>query len=71
MWDNAKGLLKWEPNLFGPMNTILLDDSPYKGLKNPVREVSNEVNATTYINSLVQRGQRSMSQLRLKVHNFD
>lgn len=43
MWDNPKGLLKWEPKRFGPQNTVLLDDSPYKGLKNPVREVSKGI----------------------------
>ena len=43
VWDNPKGLLKWEPKFFGPQNTVLLDDSPYKGLKNPVREGSKEI----------------------------
>ena len=47
VWDNPKGILKWEPKFFGPQNTVLLDDSPYKGLKNPVREVSKEIEMET------------------------
>ncbi|BBN13438.1 hypothetical protein MPTK1_6g03480 [Marchantia polymorpha subsp. ruderalis] len=35
LWDKTEPDLPWERGDFGPSNTVLIDDSPYKALKNP------------------------------------
>ncbi|XP_068656254.1 uncharacterized protein [Aristolochia californica] len=35
VWDKEEPDLPWEKGYYGPSNTILLDDSPYKALRNP------------------------------------
>lgn len=36
VWDKAEPDLPWEKGEFNESNTLLLDDSPYKALMNPV-----------------------------------
>ncbi|XP_078436897.1 uncharacterized protein LOC144707583 [Wolffia australiana] len=36
LWDNERGSLPWQPGHFSPSNTLLIDDSPYKALCNPL-----------------------------------
>lgn len=35
LWSKAKPDLPWEEGEYGPCNTLLIDDSPYKALRNP------------------------------------
>ncbi|KAL3691013.1 hypothetical protein R1sor_004664 [Riccia sorocarpa] len=35
LWDKCDPALPWEKGDFGPSNTVLIDDSPYKALRNP------------------------------------
>lgn len=36
LWDKCDPELPWERGEFNETNTLLLDDSPYKSLRNPV-----------------------------------
>lgn len=36
LWDKEEPNLPWEKGEYTPSNTLLLDDSPYKALRNPV-----------------------------------
>jgi hypothetical protein len=36
LWDKEEAGLPWQKGRFTKINTLLLDDSPYKGLRNPV-----------------------------------
>lgn len=36
IWDKEVPTLPWEKGDYTPSNTLLLDDSPYKALRNPV-----------------------------------
>jgi hypothetical protein len=36
LWDKEEPTLPWEQGEFSPSNTLLVDDSPYKALCNPV-----------------------------------
>ncbi|KAL5987877.1 hypothetical protein ACLOJK_035633 [Asimina triloba] len=40
LWDKEEPDLPWEKGDYGPANTLLLDDSPYKALRNPVNIAS-------------------------------
>ncbi|GLJ48755.1 hypothetical protein SUGI_1028190 [Cryptomeria japonica] len=35
LWNKVKPDLPWEGGDYGPFNTLLIDDSPYKALRNP------------------------------------
>lgn len=35
LWNKVKPDLPWEEGEYGPCNTLLIDDSPYKALRNP------------------------------------
>lgn len=37
IWDKEEPNLPWEKGEYTASNTLLLDDSPYKALRNPVR----------------------------------
>lgn len=36
LWDKLEPDLPWEKGDYNETNTLLLDDSPYKALRNPV-----------------------------------
>lgn len=36
LWNKEEPGLPWEEGDFSPSNTLLVDDSPYKALRNPV-----------------------------------
>jgi hypothetical protein len=36
LWNKVKPDLPWEEGQYGPSNTLMIDDSPYKALCNPV-----------------------------------
>lgn len=35
-WDNKGVSLPWDKGYYNETNTVLVDDSPYKALRNPV-----------------------------------
>lgn len=37
IWEKNDSSLPWEKGIYNESNTLLLDDSPYKALLNPVR----------------------------------
>lgn len=37
IWEKYDSSLPWEKGIYNESNTLLLDDSPYKALLNPVR----------------------------------
>lgn len=39
LWEKGEPGLPWEKGEFNESNTLLLDDSPYKALMNPVSSV--------------------------------
>lgn len=41
MWNKGKPDLPWERGEYNESNTLLLDDSPYKALLNPVSQLIN------------------------------
>jgi hypothetical protein len=36
LWNKEEPGLPWQEGEFSPSNTLLVDDSPYKALRNPV-----------------------------------
>lgn len=39
LWEKEDPSLPWEKGEYNESNTLLLDDSPYKALLNPVRQI--------------------------------
>jgi hypothetical protein len=42
LWEKVKSDLPWDKGDYGPGNTLLVDDTPYKAILNPVRILAPE-----------------------------
>lgn len=49
LWDKLEPNLPWEKGVYNDSNTLLLDDSPYKALRNPVSQISGLIFSADFV----------------------